>query len=375
MRPIFIGGCSRSGTTLLGALLGAHSRCMCVPEMPFKFRQLRRLEWGAGGATIAEITDRLRTSYKFKLWGLDDDALRTAAGGDGDARLSYRETIDHLVRAFAQRVGRPEADVWVDHTPGNVRHVTRLLDEFPDARFVHIVRDGRGVAASLVPLRWGQHSVIGAANFWVRQLGYGLSAELWDPGRVTRIHFEPLLREPRRAMADLCERLGLEPEDRLGRVTRFALPRATSGQHALVRRPPQPDRATAWRRSLAPRQIEIFESIAGDPLRCLGYELVFGGEARRPSMVERAVAALRVPLGKTRNVPTHVRNFLFRRFGLGALAAEPERDGSAADSAADAGPGHAAMDGPGAAADAVPLRPTVADAPEAAGRQEGSGTG
>jgi hypothetical protein len=62
---------------------------------------------------------------------------------------------------------------------------------------------------------------------------------------------------------------------------------------ALVGLPSDPRRAHAWQMSLGPRQIEIFESIAADLLRYLGYELRFGGRARPPSRTERARSAIR----------------------------------------------------------------------------------
>lgn len=314
MKPIFIGGCPRSGTTLLGALLGAHSRCVCVPEMPFKIYPLHRAEWEPGGLSRAEFADLLQHHSYFQNWGIPARAL---AGRAGPAKqFTYRAAVTELVGRYAAAVEQPESDVWVDHTPENVLHVGTLLEQFPDAVFLHIVRDGRGVAASLLPLRWSVNSVFGAAAVWAEHLGYGLAAEAAQPARVHRVGYEELVREPKRVLARICEFAGLPVEEQLGTQTRFRVPPATRHQHPLVSRPPDPTRADAWRNTLSQRQIEIFESIAGDLLAHLGYPLVFAGRAAPADKREKVNATFTDSLGGLQRLGWRTLNGLKGRLHL-----------------------------------------------------------
>jgi hypothetical protein len=287
MKPIFIGGCPRSGTTLLGALLGGHSRIVCVPEMTFKFDLLFGIDWNNGRVTQRQIRSVIQHLGSFRMWGIPAEEPGATNGANWERHRSYAETIEGFVRRYAAAVERREADVWVEHIPSNIRYVNTLLEHFPEAAVVHLVRDGRGVAASLLSVGWGAGTELAAAQYWAEHLAYGFAAERSNPDRVYRLQYEELLQDPHGVLARLCQFAGLAVEEQLGRVTRFPIPRDTLTQHALVARPPDPSRAASWRSALTPRQIETFEHHAGELLDCLGYDLVFGGRATPPSMRER----------------------------------------------------------------------------------------
>lgn len=313
LQPLFIGGCSRSGTTLLGALLGAHSRCICVPEMPFKFDLLTRLNWRSQSMDWDEVVGLLRPMGKFRQWGISAEAVADAGRR---MALDYRRTVEHIVRLYVNRIGKTGASHWVDHSPENVRYVNLLLSRFPEARFLHIIRDGRAITASLLKLRWGPNTVPAAAGHWAQALGYGLAAEARHSDRVRRVQYEELVREPTMVLRRICAFVGLPFEEQLGERTEFAIPRATLSQHSLVARPPDPDRATAWRETLAPREIEMFESYAGDLLVSLGYERVFD-PARPPSKAARLRAFATDVLLQLRFYANAAKNRLKHRLQVG----------------------------------------------------------
>jgi hypothetical protein len=95
-------------------------------------------------------TSSLRTLNKrsrFRIWDLPIE-LDTCT----HESVSYRECIDWLVTAYGEKVAKPAPAAWIDHTPKNARYAATLFHAFPDARMIHIVRDGRAVAASVLPL-------------------------------------------------------------------------------------------------------------------------------------------------------------------------------------------------------------------------------
>lgn len=298
MRPVFIGGCPRSGTTLLGAMLGAHSQCLCVPEMPFKFHILLRLDREKTGTVpLPAVAKLLRGRFKFEAWNVSPERvferLSSSSPSTGSFRsAAYRKIVEALVGSYADIVGQTTPSVWVDHTPFNIRHVHKLAECFPDAVFLHLVRDGRGVASSLLRVDFGPNNILDAAHSWAEWVGFGLAAEQWDPQRVVRVHFEELVRNPVVVLEDLSNRLDLQWEPQMGMATDFRLPDHTQDFHSLVTDPPDATRANAWEKQLGARQVELFESVAEDLLESLGYAVHFGQRARRPNAFERAEAEI-----------------------------------------------------------------------------------
>lgn len=289
MRPVFIGGCERSGTTLLGAMLGAHPSCLCVPEMQFKL-DILRFPRHAGQETVdqSDVMQRLAKRSSFRIWELNLDmaAIRHEL-------LSCRQLIEWLVTAYGQKVGKPTPAMWVDHTPSNIRYARTLLRLFPEAHMIHIVRDGRAVAASVLPLDWGPNEIDNAARYWEERLAHGFAAESLWPQRVTRVRYEDLVQDPQPVLKKLCDVLAVHYEPAMSQGRGFEVPKYTARQHTLVGSAPNPERARAWEKQLTPRQIEIFESLTSDLLESLGYIPQFGLRARRMSRREEHVSAIR----------------------------------------------------------------------------------
>ncbi|MGD2166263.1 MAG: sulfotransferase [Anaerolineae bacterium] len=282
-RQIFIGGCSRSGTTLLGAILGAHSECICPPESHFKVSVLRSCQREDGSIDPEEALRLIRIHWRFKLWNLEIDPREAP-------RTSYVDLFTWLVEAFAADRGL-SGSIWVDHTPENINYASLLLELFPQAKILHIVRDGRAVANSILPLDWGPNTVIKAARWWQSMVREGLALEAFLPSdQIVRVRYEDLVYEPEETVQWLCAEMDLTYELTMLRADGFRPPGYTSSQHELIGKRPDPAPATRWKTSLTDRQVEIFESLAADLLRQMGYELIYGAKAKPPTLVERAAS-------------------------------------------------------------------------------------
>lgn len=281
MKPVFIGGCERSGTTMLGAMLGSHPRYLCPPEMPFKVDLLRK---GLVGRIMSadEIRSLLKNDLKAELqgWRVDDQTWSFSTAGSSDA-------IRNIVRAYGELIEKTDPEVWIDHTPNNIRWSATLADEFPESSFVHIVRDGRGVAASLMKLEWGPNTVHRSAHYWLEGVSFGLATEAALESRCIRVRYEDLVANPEPTLRELCTEIGIEFDPAMVAGGGFAVNKYSQGQHALVGKAPEEGRASAWEQQLSSREIEIIEAIVADELTLLGYETRFGLKAVPPSRKER----------------------------------------------------------------------------------------
>lgn len=299
MRPVFIGGCARSGTTMLGSILGAHRACVCVPESQFATDLLREYVRTGQDLELPEMVDRLREHFRFRLWQLPIDWDAEVCS---DCVSSYPDLMEFLVRRYAGEHGRESAAIWVDHTPSNTRYATTLLDVFPDAKFIHLVRDGRAVSASICPLDWGPNVVAVAAPWWAEHVGYGLAAEAsLGRARVLRLRYEDILLRPYETIRGAADFLGLDFDPGMVEAGGFTRPVFTRNEHALVGRPPDRSRVDAWKASLTDREVEIFEHVTADLLFHLGYEPRFGAAAMPPTPRERFGVAINDIVGRCIN--------------------------------------------------------------------------
>ncbi|MGH6944067.1 MAG: sulfotransferase family protein, partial [Geminicoccaceae bacterium] len=280
-----VGGSPRSGTTLLAAMLGAHDQVVCLPESPFIGNLALALRCGRVDRGAAEEVHRvIRGNFKFAFWKLTPADLNACAKVTGP---SYRDLIEAYVRCFAQRNSRPDAAFWADHSPSTIMYSARLSSAFTDGKFIHIVRDGRAVCASWIPLDWGPNTIVWAARAWAMHVGYGLAAEAaLPPANVRRVTYEALAASPEKVLRPLCDWLGLPYQSTMLTSSGLQVPAYTRNQHALIGAPADPKRIDRWRTRLTTREVELFEYVTGDLLVNLGYDLAVSGGCFEPSKLE-----------------------------------------------------------------------------------------
>ena len=156
------------------------------------------------------------------------------------------------------------------------------MTAFPEAKIIHIIRDGRAVAASVRSLDWGPNTIIGAGHYWIEHVSYGLAAERRFAKQIIQVRYEDLVSDPEDELKRLCAWLSLEFVETMIRGEGFSKPSYYSYRaHHLIGKSPDASRAKAWQSELKPREIEEFESVTGEFLKYLGYELHYGLKARK----------------------------------------------------------------------------------------------
>jgi len=288
-RAVFIVGCGRSGTTMLASMLGAHPEALVTPESQFNMDLYTEEE----SFDSARYLKSLKKHRRFAIWDLDispfEEELLSCTG--------HREFIYRLVEIYAQSKGGEKRGVrvWIDHTPANVNKIDILKNLFPDSLFIHIYRDGRAVAASFKAVEWGRKSPDTAALFWMQRVAAGLASECRFPGLVSSVRYEDIVLDTEEELGRLCDFIGLDFKKEMLDGGGFRVPEYTRHQHRLVGKGVKRSRVDAWRVELEAREIEIFENIAGDILRILGYERLYDSP-RRIKRHEKVKYSLKRPL-------------------------------------------------------------------------------
>lgn len=262
--PMFIVGCDRSGTTLLRGMLDAHPQVAVPPESQV-FPQLLRA-FSDGTVDPVQGIEILRANPRFRAWGVDDEVVQRCLAGRDAA-----SAIQLLGKSYAAHRGK---SIWIDKTPWYVLEIDLLAEAFPDATFVHVVRDGRDVALSLVEQLWGPGQFGEAAMYWRERVRAGDQARRVYGDRVIDLRYEDLVADPVKALTQVLTplRQSFDPamlyyrEKASSIVEGVVRPEAHQGLY----RPLGPTRD--WRAVLELRDLQLFDELAGPVLDRHGYE-------------------------------------------------------------------------------------------------------
>jgi hypothetical protein len=241
-RPCFLVGAERSGTTLLRLMLSHHPRVAWSSEFEYAVDLLGATGW-----------PDVRAYAEY----LEQNRIFRGHGHRIDPALAYPELID----SFLEQTRRKQGDKPIVGATVH-RHFDRLLRLWPDARFIHLVRDPRDTGRSVIAKGW-------AGNMWTG-VGRWIEAEqLWAALR-------PTLPEERRVEV-VYERLILDPPGELARLAAFlgvpydaAMLDYTRSVPHFER--PDPRRIGQWRSKLSESEVRLAEARLGPLLAERGYE-------------------------------------------------------------------------------------------------------
>ena len=283
----FIVGVGRSGTTMLRLMLDAHPELTIPPETHFVPDLIDSIQSGAKPEKAVEVMTAVRQ------WGdlhIDpDEVLERWRGlddfGPGPALRSF-------YGIYTERQGKPR---WGDKTPIYVKNMLRIESVLPEARFIHVIRDGRDVALSRWKRTLGDKEPAPAsqvAEGWERRIrrAQRQGAKL---DHYLELRYEDLVTDTEPNLRRIAEFLELEWDpamltyyehaaDRMSEMARD-LP-ATDGKptrpgaermeaHAMTQKPPDPSAMYRWKEKMSPEDIAAFDAAAGELLAELGYEV------------------------------------------------------------------------------------------------------
>ena len=268
--PLILLGVSRSGTTLLRVILD-RSPGIAVPDESFFVPLLARRH----GRRIdrERFLDDVERVPTIRDWGVSgaDVAGRVRSG------MATAEAIAAIFEAYADAAGKPR---WGDKTPMYMRHLGLLEELFPDAQYVHLIRDGRDVALSFLQMpegtftrTWAHPTTPGQfACLWRKEVGDAQALGRRVGGsRYHEVRYEVLVAEPETTVRAICAFAAIPFEPGMLDYTGAVDVSAKPHQQRLLTPPTKGVRS--WREDMPEEDVAAFESVAGDLLRELGYEV------------------------------------------------------------------------------------------------------
>lgn len=256
---VFVLGCGRGGTTLMQVLLTRH------PAF-------------AGGPETAIFTRTVNAERLAEKWPRSVPQIRQMMDESPDIVAFASDLLNDL----AKSEGKPR---WAEKTPTHVRRLAWLLRRFPEARLIHMIRDGRDVVCSLRhhPRRTivkgkmveldTNNPVDASTRRWVGDTSAGLAFR--GHPRVMEVRYEDLVSDSEATLRRVCDFLNepFAPE-------MLSAPAQAVDERETSRRWPNNANAGGglnassvgrWQKDLKPNEREVFVDLAGDLLMALGY--------------------------------------------------------------------------------------------------------
>ena len=281
----FVVGVGRSGTTLLRLMLDAHPELAIPAETHFVPELLERERECRVPGELVDVIVAARTWGDF---GLDERAFRDAV--EAARALTAAEVLRIFYGLCAQREDKPR---WGDKTPGYVKRMRPIAAGLEEARFIHLVRDGRDVALSRLRRGMGEGKPMAdVADLWKRRIESARKQAKRLRGRYLELRYEDLVADPEQALRSICDliELGFHPAmldhhrdaaERIGQLGDLAAEGERGGRpaeerreaHALASQPPSEARIGGWREHMDPEDRAEFEAVAGALLVELGYDV------------------------------------------------------------------------------------------------------
>src|SRR5262249_17602288 len=220
-------------------------------------------------STLPELISWVRGYYRFARMGLDEASFAQAAA----SARTYREFVSLLYGQLARKHAKEPAG---EKTPDYARHLPFLHRLFPWARSVHLIRDGRDVALSIVewacrdgrqkgPAKlglWREQPLATCALWWRWQVRRARrSRSVLAPGAYHEIRYERLVDDPEAALRSVVSFLDLPFSDRMLRFNEGRV-RREGGLSAKKAWLPPTAGLRDWRTQMKPKDVELFEALA-----------------------------------------------------------------------------------------------------------------
>jgi Sulfotransferase family len=271
---VFIVGCARSGTTLMHRIVDAHPQIAISPEMHWITRQFE----GRNALVTPELVTELTGHKRFAQFEIPREEFEGLLGSA--EAIPYPTFLRRLFDLYGKINNKPLVG---NKTPAYVRSMPTFHALWPEAKFVHIIRDGRDVCLSVLNWKkaertagryasWEEDPVTTTALWWERKVHKAREdGAALGPALYHETLYEDLVEDPERECKKLCEFLGVPYDDAMirfhegrervepGRGAKSAWLRVTSGLRD-------------WRTQMCAGDVECFEAAAGDLLEELGYE-------------------------------------------------------------------------------------------------------
>lgn len=269
---VVVVGSNRSGKSFLAnALLNATSLSIPPSSASFivpTYRKLHHFGNLENPNNLRKLARTIHTTFREFEYLHKVENLSTSEDEILERALTptYTGVLYAVFQLIADKRGKSQLGC---EYPIGVKNMPLLLELMPTARFVHIIRDGRGVANALLKLKWGANNVYGGARWWQRNIVIARRDGNNMPERYFELRVEDLVTDTEKTAKELLTFINREQNP--GQIKELV---------DWINQKKNVEKLNAWKGNLSERERYICEAAAGDMLRACGYPTEFGNKAR-----------------------------------------------------------------------------------------------
>lgn len=224
MKRFFIIGNPRSGTTLFRLMLNKHAEVSVPPEAGFLVWMHQEFGKGIIGNKYTSLVDFLQNTKKIESWKLNYKLLEEYL--NIQQPQNYSDVMDVVYEFYSRTILNKKVSLYGDKNNYYLKHIDLLHKLYPNAKFIHIIRDGRSVAASYQELMKKDFSfkyapdlptnLIDIADEWGDNIKL-IEDEFYKlPGNLTYlVKYEELVLEPENNLRNICNFLKLDYDENM----------------------------------------------------------------------------------------------------------------------------------------------------------------
>jgi hypothetical protein len=279
----FVVGMNRSGTTLLRMMLDAHPDLTIPPETHFVPDAIKAAK--ADGATPESVLEAMKAHREWGDFEISDEEILDRF--NDLPRFRPGPAVRAFYEIYSERQGKPR---YGEKTPTYVQKMKLIQRALPEARFCHVIRDGRDVALSVLDRTVRDLTAADVARRWEKKVRKAQS-DAPSLNHYMEIRYEDLILDTEPVLRKVCEFLELDYSDDLlhyhersadrlkemartlpgdGKAKELSVERRMA-THEMTTKPPSADRVQRWREQMTEEQRVTFEEVAGDLLAELSY--------------------------------------------------------------------------------------------------------
>jgi hypothetical protein len=268
---IFIIGCGRSGTSLLSRMLNNH------PELavPFESHILHTFyplldKYGdlSDFSNIRLLIRHILKTGPIRLWHppLDEKLVLKHI-----QEYNFGGVFEGILKTYMSMEGKK---YWAEKTPHNVNFIKEILQIFPSAKFIYMVRDGRDVAISYQEARFGPKTIYGVSKLWNAYLSTYIRNKKHIPASQRyELRYEDLISHPDEILRKLCNFLEIDYCESMKEFYKNPIVYQTDKINAEnLKKPLIADNAYKWKNKLKKSEALLFEKISQELLNKYSYE-------------------------------------------------------------------------------------------------------